>query len=114
MVMRSVVSAVLFEAVVAVEVTIVIAVGDGLGSPGGVARLVVAGRSPTVRAPDQARQGDGRGQARRRGADRDVAIDSTPSGLEVQVRKRYAVVVSASETSYGVHAPDVDGCIAVA
>jgi predicted RNase H-like HicB family nuclease len=34
--------------------------------------------------------------------------------LEVHVRKRYAVVVSASETSYGVHAPDVDGCIAVA
>jgi predicted RNase H-like HicB family nuclease len=34
--------------------------------------------------------------------------------LEVRVRKRYAVVVSASETSYGVHAPDVDGCIALA
>ncbi len=30
------------------------------------------------------------------------------------MRKRYAVGVSASESSYGVHAPDVDGCIAVA
>jgi predicted RNase H-like HicB family nuclease len=34
--------------------------------------------------------------------------------LEVRVRKRYAVVVSASETSHGVHASDADGCIAVA
>lgn len=30
------------------------------------------------------------------------------------MKKRYAVVVSRTETSFGVHAPDVDGCIAVA
>ena len=30
------------------------------------------------------------------------------------MRKRYAVVVESSGTSYGVHAPDVPGCIAVA
>src|SRR5438132_5573392 len=65
---------------------------------------------PPLRAPDQARQGDGARARERRRPPEDLGVDPTTSGVAT-MKKRYAIAIERGERNYSAYVPDVDGCI---